>query len=71
MDENKMIDDLVAMLDASMAKGVGHINADVDVNMEGADADALFNTGRGRSNHRNNMMDKDMKTDDIFDLEPL
>ena len=35
------------------------------------DADALFNTGRGRSNHRNNMMDKDMKTDDIFDLEPL
>lgn len=43
----------------------------LDVNMEGADADALFNTGRGRSNHRNNMMDKDMKTDDIFDLEPL
>ena len=36
MDENKMIDDLVAMLDASMTKGVGHINADVDVNMEGA-----------------------------------
>ena len=39
--------------------------------MEGADADALFNTGRGRANHRNSMMDKDMKTDDIFDLEPL
>ena len=36
MDENKMIDDLVAMLDASMTKGVGHSNADVDVNMEGA-----------------------------------
>lgn len=35
MDENKMIEDLVAMLDASMAKGVGHINADVDTSLEG------------------------------------
>ena len=35
MDENKMIDDLVAMLDAGMSKGVGHINADVssDINV--------------------------------------
>ena len=43
----------------------------LDTNMEGADADALFNTGRGRANHRNSMMDKGLKTDDIFDLEPL
>ena len=35
MDENKMIDDLVAMLDASMAKGVCHINADVDTSIDG------------------------------------
>lgn len=25
-----MIDDLIAMLDSGMSKGVGHINADVD-----------------------------------------
>jgi hypothetical protein len=30
MDENKMIDDLVAMLDSGMSKGVGHVNANVD-----------------------------------------
>ncbi len=30
MDQNKMIDDLVAMLDSHMAKGVGHVNIDVD-----------------------------------------
>lgn len=35
MDKNKMIEDLVAMLDASMAKGVGHINADVDASIDG------------------------------------
>lgn len=35
MDENKMIDDLVAMLDAGMSKGVGHINADVQSGEEG------------------------------------
>ena len=29
MDQNKMIEDLVAMLDSGMSKGVGHINADV------------------------------------------
>ncbi|MBQ9991215.1 MAG: hypothetical protein IJP31_09805 [Lachnospiraceae bacterium] len=34
MDESKMIDDLVAMLDASIAKGVGHINADVDTSID-------------------------------------
>ena len=36
MDESKMIDDLVALLDANMAKGVGHINADVDTSIEAA-----------------------------------
>lgn len=34
MDENKMIDDLVAMLDSGMAKGVGHVNVDVDENLK-------------------------------------
>ena len=55
--------------DILKSKPLGIIS--LDTNMEGADADALFNTGRGRANHRNSMMDKDMKTDDIFDLEPL
>lgn len=30
MDEKSMIDDLVKMLDSGMAKGVGHVNVDVD-----------------------------------------
>ena len=30
MDENKMIDDLVKMLDQGMANGMGHINMDRD-----------------------------------------
>ena len=30
MDENKMIDDLINMLDSGMAKGVGHVNVDCD-----------------------------------------
>lgn len=30
MDEKTMIDDLVRMLDGSMAKGVGHVNVDCD-----------------------------------------
>lgn len=34
MDEKKMIDDLVAMLDSGMAKGVGHVNVDVDENLK-------------------------------------
>ncbi len=32
MDSNAMIDDLVKMLDAGMAKGVGHVNVDFDEN---------------------------------------
>ena len=35
MDQNKMIEDLVAMLDSGMSKGVGHINADVRDDIEG------------------------------------
>ena len=34
MDEKKMIDDLVKMLDAGMAGGVGHVNVDYDQNAE-------------------------------------
>lgn len=34
MDENKMIDDLVKMLDQGMTNGTGHINVDRD-NIEG------------------------------------
>ncbi len=30
MDEKKMIDDLVNMLDSGMANGVGHVNVDYD-----------------------------------------
>ena len=34
MDENKMIDDLINMLDSGMAKGVGHVNVDCDEEVE-------------------------------------
>lgn len=30
MDEKEMIDDLVRMLDAGMAQGVGHVNVEYD-----------------------------------------
>ena len=30
MDDKKMIDDLVKMLDSGMAMGVGHVNVDYD-----------------------------------------
>lgn len=30
MDQSKMIDDLVAMLDADIVKGVGHVNVNTD-----------------------------------------
>lgn len=30
MDENKMIEDLVNMLDSGMSKGVGHVNVEYD-----------------------------------------
>ena len=30
MDEKKMIDDLVAMLDSGMTDGVGHVNVEYD-----------------------------------------
>jgi len=30
MDENKMIEDLVKMLDSGMTEGVGHVNVDFD-----------------------------------------
>ena len=30
MDEDKMIDDLVKMLDSGMTEGVGHVNVDCD-----------------------------------------
>ena len=36
MDENKMIDDLVKMLDSGMDKGVGHVNVDYDGNEQQA-----------------------------------
>lgn len=32
MDQESMINDLIAQLDAGTAKGVGHINVDVDEN---------------------------------------
>ena len=30
MDDRKMVDDLVKMLDSGMAQGVGHVNVDTD-----------------------------------------
>ena len=30
MDDKKMVDDLVKMLDSGMAMGVGHVNVDYD-----------------------------------------
>lgn len=32
MDDKKLIDDLVKMLDSGMEKGVGHVNIEVDKN---------------------------------------
>ena len=54
--------------DILLSKPLGIIS--LGSNMEGADANMLFNQ-RGRSNHKNALMDKDMTTDDIFDLEPV
>ena len=34
MDEKKMIDDLVAMLDSGITNGVGHVNVLVDENLK-------------------------------------
>lgn len=34
MDDNKMVDDLVKMLDSGMAMGVGHVNVDYDATKE-------------------------------------
>ena len=34
MDDNKMIDDLVKMLDSGMAMGVGHVNVDYNETKE-------------------------------------
>ena len=34
MDEDKMIDDLVKMLDSGMTEGVGHVNVDYDQDVE-------------------------------------
>lgn len=34
MDEDKMIEDLVKMLDSGMTEGVGHVNVDFDQQAE-------------------------------------
>ena len=34
MDNKKMVDDLVKMLDSGMAMGVGHVNVDYDESKE-------------------------------------
>jgi len=34
MDDKKMVDDLVKMLDSGMAMGVGHVNVDYDESKE-------------------------------------
>ncbi len=35
MDENQMVEDLIAQLDGGMAKGTGHVNVDVNSLAEG------------------------------------
>ena len=36
MDENAMIEDLIKQLDSGMAKGVGHVNVEVDETLAGS-----------------------------------
>ncbi len=36
MNEQSMIEDLVKMLDADVARGVGHVNVDFDANAKAA-----------------------------------
>ena len=36
MDENAMIEDLIKQLDGGMAKGVGHVNVEVDETLAGS-----------------------------------
>ena len=43
MDNKEMIDDLVKMLDAGMAKGVGHVN--VDCNAESSNTKEVQTMG--------------------------
>lgn len=54
--------------DIFMSRPVGIKTLGVD--MEGADVNGLFNT-RGRGTHQNLFMDKGLKTDEVFDLEPV
>lgn len=61
-NEFQLVDDIL------LPKPLGILTLGVD--MEGADVNRLFNT-RGRGTHKNLFMDKDVKTDDIFDLEPV
>lgn len=61
-NEFSLVDDILL----SKPKGI----ISLDTNMEGVDADMLFNK-RGRSMHQNPLMDKGVTTDDIFDLEPV
>ena len=35
MDEKKMIDDLVSLLDSSVCNGAGHLNVEIDSTKEG------------------------------------
>lgn len=41
MDEKKMIEDLIAQLDSSMASGTGHINVDVNGTGEGKSVETM------------------------------
>lgn len=43
----------------------------LETNMEGADANDLFNTTRGRRNYKNSIMDKEIDSNDLFNLKPL
>jgi len=49
MDEDKMIDDLVKMLDSGMTEGVGHVNVDYDQEVESKNVQTMGCTDCSRT----------------------
>lgn len=49
MDNKAMVDDLVSMLDSSVAKGVGHVNVDTDANEESKNVQTMGCTDCSRT----------------------
>ena len=49
MDEKQMIDDLVAMLDSDMAKGMGHLNVDTSEDQQSKEVTTMGCTDCSRT----------------------